>query len=100
MTSLNSKDDVLTLLVHLGYLAYDSGKEEVFIPNEEVREEFLRAVKNGRRQELAKAIERSDRLLDATLRMDGDMVADILEEVHGEHTSPRNYNNEQATHLT
>lgn len=96
MTSLNSKDDVLTLLVHLGYLAYDSGKEEVFIPNEEVREEFLRAVKNGRRQELAKAIERSDRLLDATLRMDGDMVADILEEVHGEHTSPRNYNNEQA----
>ncbi len=96
MTSMKSKDDVFTLLVHLGYLAYDGGKGEVFIPNEEVREEFLRAVKNGRRQELAKAVMRSDRMLDATLRMDADRVAEILEEVHGENTSPQNYNNEQA----
>ncbi len=96
MTSLNSKDDVFTLLVHLGYLAYDSDKEEVFIPNEEVREEFIRALKNGRRQELVRVIQRSDRLLQATLKMEADTVADILEEVHGENTAPQNYNNEQA----
>lgn len=50
MTSLSSKDDILTLLVHLGYLAYDFDNKEVFIPNEEVRGEFIRAVKEGRRQ--------------------------------------------------
>lgn len=46
MTSLASRDDVFTLLAHLGYLAYDIDNKEVFIPNEEVREEFIRAVKN------------------------------------------------------
>ncbi len=43
MTSLQGRDDVLTLLVHLGYLAYDDSGE-VYIPNEEVRQEFIRAV--------------------------------------------------------
>ena len=52
MTSFKSKDDILTLLVHLGYLAYDEFSESVYIPNEEVRGEFIRAVKNGRRTEL------------------------------------------------
>ncbi|MDO4337172.1 MAG: AAA family ATPase [Eubacteriales bacterium] len=96
MTSLKSRDDVLTLLVHLGYLAYDSETREVCIPNEEVREEFIRAVKHGKRQELVRIIERSDQLLDATLRMDGDAVAEILEEVHETNTAPQYYNNEQA----
>lgn len=45
MTSISSRDDIFTLLVHLGYLAYDFDKEEVFIPNEEVRKEFVRAMK-------------------------------------------------------
>lgn len=79
MTSLESKDDVFTLLVHLGYLAYDIDHKEVFIPNEEVREEFIRAVKNGTRQELVRAIAQSEQLLDATLRLDCDAVAKILE---------------------
>lgn len=57
MTSLKGRDDVLTLLVHLGYLAYHEEKKEVFIPNEEVREEFLRAIKNGSRPELVRAIQ-------------------------------------------
>lgn len=45
MTSLDSKDDVLTLLVHLGYLAYEISTESVYILNEAVRREFIRAVK-------------------------------------------------------
>ena len=40
MLSIKSKDDVLTLLIHLGYLAYDSGRREVYIPNQEVADEF------------------------------------------------------------
>ena len=61
MTSLKSKDDVLTLLVHLGYLAYNEEISEVFIPNEEVRGEFIRAIKNGKRPEMIKAIQHSER---------------------------------------
>ncbi len=48
MTTFKSRDDVLTLLVHLGYLAYDASRKSVFIPNQEVREEFVRSVKSGK----------------------------------------------------
>lgn len=44
MSNIKSKDDVLTLLVHLGYLTYDSAKKEVYIPNQEVADEFKNAV--------------------------------------------------------
>ena len=96
MTSLKSRDDVLTLLVHLGYLAYDEDSGEVCIPDEEVRQEFLRAVRNGKRKELVKAIQLSDKLLDATLNMDTETVVDILEEFHEASATPQFYNNEQA----
>lgn len=43
MTTLKSKNDILTLLVHLGYLSYDKSNEAVFIPNEEIRREFVNA---------------------------------------------------------
>ena len=96
MTSFHSKDDVLTLLVHLGYLAYDESTNSVYIPNEEVRGEFIRAIKNAHRPELMRAIQRSERLLEATIRMDSAEVARIVQEVHSANTSPNFYNNEQA----
>ena len=37
MTTFESRDDVLTLLVHLGYLAFDREESSVFIPNVEIR---------------------------------------------------------------
>jgi hypothetical protein len=52
MTTITCKDDVLTLLIHLGYLAYDVNEEAAYIPNEEVRREFIRAVKHGRCKEV------------------------------------------------
>ena len=91
MTSLQGRDDVLTLLVHLGYLAYDDDSGEVYIPNEEVCQEFIRAVKNGKRKELVKAVQLSDRMLEATLSMDCETVAEILEETHDANVSPKNY---------
>ncbi len=96
MTSISSRDDVFTLFVHLGYLAYDSAEREVFIPNEEVRREFVTAVSEGRRSELAKAVKLSDKLLEATLRKDSAAVAELLETVHAGETTPKTYNNEQA----
>ena len=44
MTTFIGKDDVLTLLVHLGYLTYDSRKKTVSIPNKEVGEEYVNSI--------------------------------------------------------
>jgi hypothetical protein len=96
MTSIQSKDDVLTLLVHLGYLAYDADKKSVYIPNEEIRQEFVSAVENGKHKEIAKLIQTSEWLLQATLRMDADTVAEALETAHSAGTAPLFYNDEQA----
>lgn len=67
MTTITSRDDVLTLLVHLGYLAYDIEDKSVHIPNEEVCEEFIRAVTAGKHREIARLIRSSEQLLEATL---------------------------------
>ncbi|MGN0482622.1 MAG: AAA family ATPase [Lachnospiraceae bacterium] len=96
MTTIKSKDDVLTLLVHLGYLSYDAKEKSVRIPNEEVQEEFIRAVSNGKHTELAKLIRGSEELLEATLNMDEEAVADAIEEAHKAGAAPTFYNNEQA----
>ena len=96
MTSMKSRDDVLTLLIHLGYLAYDEDTRCVSIPNVEIREEFIRAIKNGNRTELMKAVLRSDSILQATWEKDGRKVAEIVNEIHNEDTASVFYNNEQA----
>ena len=96
MTTIKSRDDVLTLLVHLGYLAYDIDRKQVYIPNEEVREEFVRAITTGKHTEIAKLIRSSDQLLEATLNMDEEAVAAAIEEAHKAGAAPTFYNNEQA----
>lgn len=63
MTSIKSKDDVLTLLVHLGYLAYNAQEKTVRIPNKEIQQEFIRAIKAGKHHKIAEMILNSDRLL-------------------------------------
>jgi len=60
------------------------------------KSEFIRAVKNGNKKELIKAVQKSDKLLNATWRMDEETVAQIIEEMHSEITAPTFYNNEQA----
>lgn len=94
MTSFNSADDVITLLIHMGYLAYDNKTKEVFIPNEEVRSVFLRAIKNDGWSEVMKAIDASEALLKATLAMDERAVAQMIQEVHMQNSSSLVYNNE------
>jgi hypothetical protein len=96
MTSIKSRDDVFTLLVHLGYLAYDASDKTVRIPNEEIRQEFVTAVENGNHKELAKLIQTSELLLKATIRGEEDVVAEALETAHSAGTAPLFYNDEQA----
>ncbi len=99
MTTFHSKDDVLTLLVHLGYLAYDVSSECVFIPNQEVKEEFLRAIKNSDSPELVQVVQRSEQILNATLHIEQETVARILDQIHTEYSSPEFYNNEQSLRM-
>ena len=100
MTSLNSADDVLTLLVHLGYLTFratnETGYGKVWIPNSEVRQEFINSVEDGGWENLMKAINASDKLLEATLNGDTKTVAELVERSHSENTSILQYNDENS----
>lgn len=96
MVSFQSKDDVLTVLVHLGYLAYDGKAEEVTIPNEEVRAAFIRAIKKSNWNYVIEAIAASDQLLHATWQGDEEAVAEGIDKVHQANTSILNYNDENA----
>lgn len=96
MTKINSRDDVLTILIHLGYLGYDSGKEEAYIPNEEVRKAFTGAVEGTDWSPVIEAIRASDRLLQATWNRDADAVAAGIEESHMANASILKYNDENS----
>ena len=100
MTSLKSADDVLTLLVHLGYLTFratnETGYGEVWIPNSEVRQEFINSIEDGGWENLMKAINDSDKLLEATLNGDTETVAALVERSHSENTSILQYNDENS----
>ncbi len=99
MKNMQNSDDVLTLLIHLGYLAYNNSEGYAYIPNEEVRREFVTATMNSSREELSRVIKNSDALLKATLRKDGDEVAERIEMAHQYYANAKFYNNEQALRM-
>lgn len=96
MATFQTKDDVLTLLIHLGYLGYNAEKQQVFIPNEEIRSEFVSSIRVSGWQEVMQSITASEALLEATLNRDTDAVAKGLDAVHMDTTSILSYNNENA----
>lgn len=96
MVTFRNKDDVLTLLIHLGYLAYNQKKQTAYIPNEEIRSEFLEAVEENKWNELLEFEHQSQELLEATLDMDADAVAAGIETIHTEYASAIQYNNENS----
>lgn len=100
MTTFRSRDDVLTLLLHLGYLSFDEKRTEVFIPNREIAQEFMRSVKTGGWDGLIQALERSDALLQSTWELEGDAVAKGVAAIHNETASMLKYNNENSLACT
>ena len=68
----------------------------VFIPNEEIRQEFMVATKKKKWNELWNFQKKSAELLDATLDMDGEMVAEEIEKIHSEFASTIQYNDENS----
>lgn len=90
------KDDVLTYLIHLGYLGYDEKTESAFVPNEEIRQELIRATKRTKWNQLIAFQQESMELLEATLDMDSETVATKIEKIHMEYASSIQYNNENS----
>ncbi|MCD7765547.1 MAG: AAA family ATPase, partial [Lachnospiraceae bacterium] len=100
MSEFHSRDEVLTLLVHLGYLAYDQEKRCVSVPNKEVAEEFIRSIqKIDSWSEVAESVRTSRKLLQALWNMDSDTVAFGVEKAHQE-CSVLKYNDENSLSCT
>lgn len=96
LVSFKNKDDILTYLIHLGYLAYNQKKRTAFIPNEEIRQEFITATGRKQWNELIEFQKESEEILDATLDLDGETVAEGIEKIHREYASAIQYNNENS----
>lgn len=96
MNTFKSKDDILTLLIHLGYLAYDDEIDSVYIPNAEIQAEFKNAVEGSNWTEVIQLIQASDELLQVTWREDAIKAAELIDKVHSENTSILTYNDENS----
>lgn len=96
ISEIETKDDVLTVLIHLGYLSYNWREDECYIPNREVAGEMVNAVRANNWKEVTDAILRSKELLQATLDGDEEAVARGVDATHDEHTSILSYNNENS----
>lgn len=99
MTSLAGKDDVYTLLIHLGYLAYDFDHKQTYIPNNEVRQEFINCVSVSDWGAVSKALKNSADTLQAIWENRPKQVALGIEQAHFE-TSHIQYNDENALSYT
>lgn len=95
MTTFHGRDDILSLLIHLGYLGYDDEHSEVFIPNREILDEFRTSTKTEEWVSTFKSFEDSQELLKATWAKDSVRVAELLEKAHNK-AGNKTYNDEAA----
>ena len=93
---VRDRDEVLTVLIHLGYLAYDAYTHECFIPNLEVGEEMQNAVKMNNWRNVMDSLRDSNRLLENLLAGEADKVAEAIEAAHERNASILKYNDENS----
>ena len=99
LDSINSKDNVFTYLIHLGYLTYNRTEKTCYIPNAEVRTEWINSIEDEREYRSIMAIvNASKKLLDDTINGNEDAVANALDAAHTEVTSNLTYNDEHCFH--
>lgn len=99
MTTFATKDDVLTLLVHLGYLTYRESDRTVSIPNKEVSQEYINAISTMDWREVMHSVEASRKLLQSLWDMDEEAVAKGIDQAH-EEISILKYNDENSLSCT
>lgn len=93
---IQNRDDVITYLIHLGYLGYNEDSESAFVPNEEIRQELITAVRSSSWDELIAFQQESRKLLTATLSMDEKQVAAEIDKFHSQYASMIQYNDENS----
>ena len=93
---IQNRDDVITYLIHLGYLGYNEDSESAFVPNEEIRQELITAVRSSNWDELIAFQQESRKLLTATLSMDEKQVAAEIDKFHSQYESMIQYNDENS----
>ena len=93
---IQNRDDVITYLIHLGYLGYNEDSESAFVPNEEIRQELITAVRSSNWDELIAFQQESRKLLTATLSMDEKQVAAEIDKFHSQYASMIQYNDENS----
>jgi hypothetical protein len=96
LSEIGNRDDVLTVLIHLGYLSYNWREDECYVPNREVAGEMVNAVKETKWGNIAETLQQSKRLLQATLNGDAEAVAHGVDSAHDENTSILSYNDENS----
>ena len=96
LAEIHSKDDVLTALIHLGYLGYDKDTLSAYIPNYEVATAFESALQTGPWEEIAASISKCNELLIATINKNAEKVAELIELAHETYTSVLKYNDENS----
>ena len=96
MHIVRSKNDVLTALIHLGYLAYDFESQECYIPNKEVADEMNNAIKATSWDAIAKTITDSKNLINSTISCNEQAVERAIDLAHDENTSILSYNDENS----
>ena len=93
---IQNRDDVITYLIHLGYLGYNEDSESAFVPNEEIRQELITAVRSSNWDELIAFQQESRKLLTATLSMDEKQVAAEIDKFHSQYASMIRCNDENS----
>lgn len=96
MVSFTNKDQVITMLIHLGYLAYNQKEKMAYIPNEEIRQELFNAVNDDEWEELTKFTNKSLTLVKATINKDSSKVAEEIDAFHDDYSSIIKYNDENS----
>ena len=106
MVTFKTKNDILTLLIHLGYLAIKTDSDirvdnisrfVVHIPNEEIKMEFRNIVEDNQNYSgVYNLISKTNALLNDIWTLNADAVAKVFDEAHQDHTSILTYNDENS----
>ena len=99
--NLKTKDDIFTYLIHIGYLAYDEGQKVCYIPNNEIRKEWVKALVNIHDlQHFYTLMKASEAIFDGILNLQSLVVSTNLDIIHHSTGDVNSYGNEAALHTS
>ncbi len=100
LQTFKNKSEVITALIHLGYLAYDADTREAYVPNKEIQEVFYQYMDNNEDDNLSRFMKASEKILSAVLECDAEETARQIQSVHNDFVSSIEYNDENSLSCT